>query len=229
MASSADAGIRDEYRARLRKAISASSSFYSVTGELMAAYFLETQLGFALEYLPRTPTPTADFRVCKRGLGILAEVKTPVDRDPLTGAGWFGSRAPAVRSAWRKASRQLATKSGGNLLLVVDWHRPRIPREHAIDALYGDAQICQVVGPDGPIGNAHEVREKNRLCQFAKNTRLSAVGVLEWPGCAESTAYFVHNAYAANRIPSWAFDPWPQFVLDERKRAMVWRNLPDER
>jgi len=220
--------VQHHYRHRLRKAVSDRGAFLQVAGELMAAYFLEAQLGVDLTYVRRGRTATPDFRACACGVRLTVEAKTLVGGVPLSVSkysGSFPSPAPAVRRAISRArKRGQLDPLGTNLVLLIDCWRPGISHHHAVDALYGDPQFTCWMGPDGPVGPWRDVRERNVLCQFNKNTRVSAVGVLGWPGRPECAGYFLHNAYAARKIPESAFDPWPQFVPDEAKERMVWRN-----
>ncbi len=216
-------GVCERYRAQLRRAVSDRKRFFRVAGELMAAHFLEVQLGFHLRYVPRRETPTPDFEIQKNGLVLKAEVKTVV--------GKSARAATAIRSAIDVVrKRKQYSADGNNLVLLVNWWDPGIPRRHAIDALYGDSELAASIGPGGvAIGPWRWVRWRNVLCQFNKNTWISAVGFLGWPGRPDCAGYFIHNCYSYHRIPAHMFDPWSQFVPDEANERMIWRNLPDGR
>jgi len=195
----------------------------------MAAYFLERQLRYDLEYVlcqATQGTRTPEFRVKRDGIDLVVEVKTVVGGIPsdcgYTGA--FLSPVPALRRAMKGGTGQL-DKNAKNLFLIADWWLPTVSRDLAIDALYGDSLSEVLTGPSGPVGGWREVR-RNAFCQMAKNTRFGVVGVLQWASCAECRGYFIHNGYAANRIPSCAFDSWPQLVLDETEKRMVWGSPP---
>ncbi|MBN1462028.1 MAG: hypothetical protein JXA57_21055 [Armatimonadetes bacterium] len=218
--------IRARYRSELRNNVSDHCAFLQPASELMAAYFLEVQQGFTLRYVPRQAGPTPDFQIHRNSLKLAVEVKTPDSvAPPLDGCRPFAaspSAAPLLRQAMKSARRQL-DKSGNNLVLVIAHERP-IFRDEAVDAAYGDLHLAIPLGEDGPIGDPYGVRDENVFFQPGKNTRIGAMGILWWTRRAESAGYVIHNAYAPNGIPHWAFDPWPQFVTDEAGRAMVWRN-----
>ncbi len=221
--------VRDYYRTELRNNVSDRCAFLQPASELMAAYFLEVQQGFNLRYVPPQAVPTPDFQVHLNSLELAAEVKTPDSAaPPPDGFRPFTavrSAAPLLRQAMKSARRQL-DRSANNIVLVIAYDRP-IWEDTAVDAAYGDRRLAIPYGADGPIGDPYGVRDENVFFQPGKNTRIGAMGVLWWTRRAESAGYFIHNCYARNRIPNWAFDPWPQFVVDDPRGAMVWRNRPD--
>jgi len=221
--------VHSHYVTELRSSVSNRCTFLQPASELMAAYFLEVQQGFSLRYLSRQVVPTPDFQIHKKGLDLTVEIKTPdSDAPPPDGSRPFmavPSAAPLLRQAMKSARRQL-DRSANNLVLVIAYDRP-IYQDEAVDAAYGDLRLAIPFGADGPIGEPYEVRDENVFFQPGKNTRVGAMGILWWTRHPESAGYVIHNAYARNRIPDWAFDPWPQFVMDEAKRAMVWRNRPE--
>jgi len=87
-------------------------------------------------------------------------------------------------------------------------------------------------GPDGPVGDWHEVRNENVRLQPDLNTRISAVGFAKWMGEPDVPGYFVHNVHATNPIPPEMLDPCPQLVYDSKHMdtegthiRLAWRNL----
>jgi len=218
--------VRARYRTELRNGVSDRCAFLQPASELMAAYFLEVQQGFSLRYVSRRAVPTPDFQIHRNSLDLAVEVKTPDSvAPPPDGFRPFAptpSAAPLLRQAMKSARRQL-DKSANNLVLVIAYERP-ISEGEAVDAAYGDLHLAIPLAEDGPIGDPYEVRDENVFFQPGKNTRIGAMGVIWWTRRPESAGYVIHNAYARNRIPHWAFDWWPQFVTDEADRALVWRN-----
>lgn len=220
----------EEFRKRLRSDVRNRQRFFQTAGELMAAYFLEEQQGCHLERVPtgegkRTP----DFRIAKGDITVTVEVKTLVGGIPpevTRYMGAFPGGAPDIRKAVEAARRQLdlATR---NLVIIADEWRPGMSRHHVIAAVYGDLELCHLLGPAGPVGDWFEVREKNVRWQPKLNTRVGAICMLRWSGSPACKAYFVHNAHARNPLPPCLFDPWPQLVPREDKRTGIWRNRPD--
>jgi len=224
--------IRSQYRAQLRGAASDRTSFLQVASELMAAYFLEVQQGFDLRYIPRQKVRTPDFQIHRDGLSLVVEVKTivgdPPPPDGVRPVMPVASAAPLLRQAMKAARGQL-DGSANNLVLVINYYDREILEHEAVDAAYGDLHLATPLGADGPMGGPYEVRDENVFFQPGKNTRIGAMGILWYTRHAGSAGYFIHNGHALNRIPEWAFDPWAQFVVDEAKGVMVWRNRPGER
>jgi len=223
--------IRCHYRTQLRNTVSDRCAFLQPASELMASYFLEIQQGFSLRYVPRQAVRTPDFEIRKDSLSLMVEVKTPDSDAPPPSGGRpvmaVPSAAPLLRKAMDSARGQLE-RNENNLILVVTYQDCPIWEDEAEDAAYGDPCL-KIPYMNGSPGEPYEVREENVFFQPCKNTRIGALGVLGWTRRAESTGYFIHNAYARNRVPNWAFDPWPQYVVDEPNGVMVWRNREKKR
>jgi len=232
--------VRGEYESRLRSSLTKLSRFSQTIGELMAAYFLEKQLGFQLRCVPREQgvrTPDFEIRDCE--LTLIVEVKTvsgglpgkpkplcigPLRVEPVPGG--LLARRKALRQAVDKATQQV-DHGKANLILIADWYRPNVFEDDVIDALRGTPELAMKVGPDGPVGGPCSIRRGDGELKWNLNTRVSAVGTLAWVGCPDCRAFFVHNAYAKRPIPYTTFDPWPQLVCNEARTGMVWRNSRD--
>jgi len=229
--------VRGEYESRLRSSLTKLSRFSQTVGELMAAYFLEKQLGFHLRCVPpEQGVRTPDFEIRNSELTLIVEVKTisgglagspkPVSIGPLGAEpvpGGLLARRKALRQAVDKATQQLY-HGKANLILIADWYRPHVFEDDVIDALRGTPELAWRVGPDGPVGDPSSIRRGDGELKRNLNTRVSAVGTLAWVGCPDCKAFFVHNAHAKRPIPYTTFDPWPQLVWNDARTGLVWRN-----
>ena len=221
------AGAAEEYRHRLRTDVGSRPRFLQTAGEMAAAHYLGTQLHVPVQRVAEQQgQSTPDFEVLTSSGSLLAEVKTIVGGIPVGTFGAFAaeSRSPKVRKAVKTAARQLPASSGG-LIFIVDFHRPPIPRDQVIEALYGTTILTLDYGRDGPVGDWQWTRKNDGFAR--QHRRVSAVGILGWSGEVACKAYFAHNVFARSPVPPEQLDPSPQFVLSADRTYLECRNRPD--